>query len=57
MNRKPMRKRAVEKFQAEILDKIDGQKIAYAQDVFKRHGDIGAAVYEMSQNNIKEYYQ
>jgi hypothetical protein len=52
-----MRKRAVEKFQTEVLDSVDGQKIAYAQDVYRRHGAIGAQVYEMSQQNIKKYYQ
>ena len=51
-----MRKRAEEKFQKDCLDKIETEKIKYAEEVHKRHGIIGYNAWSIGQERVIEIY-
>ena len=56
-NRKALRKRAEQKFQSDILDLIDSQKIAYNQQVFKRHGSLGYEIWSIGRDRVLSLYR
>ena len=56
INRKPMRKRAEAKFQKDVLDQVDAEKIRYAQYIQSSHGHVGSSILKFGQSNILTIY-